>query len=162
MRKAVLCLLAATLFPIAAPAAESVYVQSAKARIMKEPTFKSAEVATAKKGDKLLVLERGDGWTKITSEPATGWVSVLCISSSPPIEKTGLIKEGATDIGSKSRRRASAVTSAAASRGLTDAERKRLSEAGEVDYKSLMWVEKIASSITEKEIDEFIPSGGRR
>ncbi|MBI3581815.1 MAG: hypothetical protein HY098_07045 [Nitrospinae bacterium] len=160
MRKTVLCLVVAALFPFAAASAESVYVQSAKARVMKEPNFTSAESGIAKRGDKLLVVEKGNGWTKVSSEKNSGWVNVLCISDSPPLDNSGIMK-GAKDISSMSRRRASAVTSAAASRGLTEAERKRLSEGGALDYKSLMWAENVAYSVTEKEIDEFIPPGAR-
>ncbi len=160
MRKTVLSLVVAAFIPFAAAAAESVYVQSAKARIMKEPNFTSTEVGTAKRGDKLQVVEKGDGWTKISSEKAAGWVNVLCISESPPLENEGVMK-GAKDIGSMSRRRASAVTSAAASRGLTEAERKRLSEGGALDYKSLMWAENVAYSVTDKDVDAFIPAGAR-
>jgi uncharacterized protein YgiM (DUF1202 family) len=158
MKKALLSLIAAILFPVALFAADAVYVQSAKARIMKEPNFKSAEAGTAKKGDKLSVLEKGDGWTKISAGPVSGWVNALCLSDSPPLNRTEIINEGTADIASKSRKRASAVTTAAASRGLTDTERKRLSEMGEMDYKSVMRLEKLSSSITEKELDDFVPS----
>jgi hypothetical protein len=105
------------------------------------------------------VVEKGDGWTKVTAGSVTGWVNNLCIASSPPLDRVAVITNESADIGDKARKRASTMTSAAASRGLTDSERKRLGEAGGKNFKSLMEVEKISGSVTEKELDTFLPAG---
>lgn len=149
------------LFPVHAFAAETAYVQSAKAKIMGEPNFKSAEAGTAKRGDKLGVLEKATGWTKVSLGPVKGWVNNLCISDSPPLDQISVVTENSADIGMQSRKRASSMTSAAASRGLTDSERKRLGEAGTTNFKALAEVEKIAGSVTDKEVDGFTPAEGR-
>lgn len=161
MKNTVFGLFVILLSPVLVFAGDVVYVQSTKAKIMKEPSFKSAELGTAKKGDKLKLLEKGDGWFRVSAATVEGWVNGLCVSDSPPLNKQGIINDD-TDIAGSSRRRASAVASAAASRGLTDAERRRLSDLGEMDYKSVMHVEKLSYSITEKELDNFTPPETRR
>jgi hypothetical protein len=162
MRKEVLFFFAIILLPVSVLAQESAFVQSAKTRIMKEPNFKSGEAGIAVKGDKLSVVDKGDGWMKITFGPITGWVNNLTISSSPPMDRVVVITENSDDISSKSRKRASTMTSAAASRGLTDTDRKRLGDAGSSDYRALREVEKISAAISEKDIDNFMAIGNQQ
>jgi uncharacterized protein YgiM (DUF1202 family) len=143
------------LLPAAALAADAVYVQSAKAKIMGEPSFKSKEVGTARKGDKLAVAEKGDGWLKVSAGGMTGWVNKLVVSDSPPMDKVSVITEESADIGGQSRKRASAQTSAAAARGLSDTERKRLTDEGKADYRALTEMEKIAGGVSERDVESF-------
>lgn len=155
MKTVLKAFLALVLFPFLAYAADAVYVQSAKAKIMSEPSFKSQELGVAQKGDKLTVAEKGDGWLKVSTGKTTGWVNKLVVSDSPPLDKVAVITAESADIGEKSRKRSSAMTSAAAARGLSDNERKRLTDEGRADYRALMEIERISGGISDKEVDAF-------
>lgn len=135
--------------------ADPLYVQSLKAKIMSEPNFKSAEVASASRGDLLDAKETKDGWYRVTAGAKTGWVNRLCVAPTPPMERVTAIAADAADISEKSRKRASAITSAAAARGLSDAERKRMSEEGQADYRALMKLEQASREISDREVETF-------
>jgi hypothetical protein len=123
-------------------AAETVYVQSAKARIMSAPEFKASVVATAGKGEALALMEKSGSWIKVTYQQHTGWVSALLVGDKPPHDKITVIKEQEDEAQKDNvRRRASASASAAAARGLRQDERARLSDEGQADYHSLEKVE---------------------
>lgn len=155
MGRTTLFLIALLAVPLAAFAAESVYVQSVKAKIMNGPNFKSGEVGVANKGDKLTVAEKGDGWIKVSSGSLSGWVNTLCVSDSPPMDNIALVTAESANLEEKSRKRASAMTSAAAARGLSDEDRKRLTEAGKADYRALMELERVASGVSKADVDAF-------
>jgi hypothetical protein len=135
--------------------AESVYyVQSVKAKVMSDASFKAAVIAEVGKGSKLSSLGRDGSWIKVKYNNTTGYVSSLLLSTHPPIAKTGIIKGDEAEIKQGVRRRASSYTSAAAARGLTQDDRRRLSKEEKVDYESL---EKIESfKLSADEINRFM------
>ncbi len=135
--------------------AKDLFVQSAKAKLMGEPTFKAAVVATVQRGDRLEQTEEKDGWFKVKAAAGAGWVYNLAVAANPPMEKVTIITADAAELAEKSRKRASAITSAAAARGLSDAERKRLSDMGAADYRALRNLEESAGAISDKEVLEF-------
>jgi hypothetical protein len=155
MGKTTLFLIALLVLPLTVFAADSVYIQSVKAKIMNEPNFKSGEVGVANKGDKLTVTEKGDGWIKVSSASLSGWVNKLCVSDSPPMDKIALVTAESANLEEKSRKRASAMTSAAAARGLSDEDRKRLTEAGKADYRALIELERVGAGISKADVDAF-------
>ncbi len=136
-------------------AAEILYVQSAKAKLMSDKNFKSDLKETLKRGDRLEALENSGGWYKVSAGTTKGWVHRLSVSTNPVMEKLTLISADAPDISRGARKRASAITSAAAARGLSDTDRKRLNEQGRADYRSLEKLEKDAGGISENEVEEF-------
>lgn len=135
--------------------ADPLFVQSLKAKIMAEPNFKSKEIAVASRGDRLDGGGLKDGWYKVSVKNAEGWVNRLCVAETPPMDKVTAISADAADLGEKSRKRASAVTSAAAARGLSDAERKRMSDEGLADYRALGMLERTSAAISERDIEAF-------
>ncbi len=160
MKKTLMLLVVLLVFPHALFAAESVFVQSVKAKIMGEPNFKSKELGVAQKGDKLAVTEKGDGWVKVTAGSVSGWVNKLTVGDAPPMDKVSIITADSANLEGKSRKRASAMTSAAAARGLSDTERKRLTDEGKANYRDLVEMEKIAATIGDREIGSFADEGG--
>ncbi|GMT43180.1 MAG: hypothetical protein IEMM0002_1591 [bacterium] len=143
-------------------AADNLYVQSKKAKVMSEPKFSSKLAGWVKRGDRLSLIEKGKGWYKVSFGELDGWVNRLCVSDNPPIKKVRVITEDSETRGDSARKRASAITSAAAARGLSDADRKRLSDMGRADYKSLGKLEVFARSITELEVGAFMTAGGEK
>jgi uncharacterized protein YgiM (DUF1202 family) len=130
--------------------AESVYyVQSVKAKVMSSFSFKATVIAEVGKGTKLFSSGREGNWIKVKYHKKTGYVSALLLSPYPPIAKTGVIKGEETEIKQGVRRRASSYTSAAAARGLTQDDRRRLSKEEKVDYESLEKIESFKLSADE-------------
>jgi uncharacterized protein YgiM (DUF1202 family) len=133
------------------------YVQSVRAKVLSRASFKSGVLGEVGKGFKFVSSGREGNWMKVTYGSREGYVSALLLAAHPPIEKQGLIKGREAEIKQNVRRRASTYTSAAAARGLTAADRKRLNEEGGVNYESLEKVESF--SLSQNEIDQFIKGG---
>jgi uncharacterized protein YgiM (DUF1202 family) len=130
------------------------YVQSLKAKVMSGPSFKSSVIAEVAKGFKLITSGRTGSWIKVRIADKDGYVSSLLVSTHPPFEKAGIIKGEDADIKQGVRRRASSYTSAAAARGLTQEDRRRLSRQEKVDYESLERIE--AFTLSDDEIARFM------
>jgi len=141
-------------------AGDVVYVRSVKAKIMSEPRFDSEVKGSLHRGDRMDVIERAGSWYHVRSGDLDGWVSRLCLSENPPMKKVTVIT-GRTDTLQKSaRRRVSAITSAAAARGLTEAGRERLNEENPPDYEALDKLVAFAGKISMQEVEEFSSSKG--
>jgi len=136
-------------------ASQNIYVQSKSAKIMSDPSFKSEIVGKAKRGDALSVTETGKGWFKVESGSIAGWVNKLNVSKTPPMNKVSVIDKAGENIELKARRRSSAVTSAAAARGLSEKDRERKSSEGEPDFSSLRKLENATRQIPEEDVEKF-------
>ena len=68
-------------------AQDVVYVQSIKAKIMTQPSFKSTLLGEAAKGSRLLSTGREGSWVKVTINQKEGYVSSLLLSKFPPTGK---------------------------------------------------------------------------
>ncbi|MDA8101028.1 MAG: SH3 domain-containing protein [Nitrospiraceae bacterium] len=157
MRKIVFFSLVLALTAASAAFAEDLFVQSSKAKVMQEPSFKSKLVAEVAKGQKFTVLGKQGSWVKVKSATAEGYVPALLLSPRPPMESVGLIKGGEGEIKDNVRRRASTMTSAAAARGLTAEGRKRAGAEESADYAAL---EKMESySLSNDEVEKFMQGG---
>ncbi len=144
-------------FSSAFAADETYYVQSAKAKVLWEPSFKSTVMREVAKGQPLKVVLKEGNWVKVKIDFETGYVSSLVVSKQPPFNKVALIKAEDQEIRQSVRRRASTYSSAAAARGLTQEGRKRLSKEEKADYYSLDKVE--AVNVTKEEIERFLQGG---
>lgn len=147
-----------SVFLAAADAQQVYYVQSAKARVMSSASFKANLIAEVGRGYKLTGLGKERNWTRVKYGSQEGFVPSLLLSANPPLQKQSIIKGEDSALQQNVRRRASTYTSAAAARGLTADDRRRLSKEEKVDYESLEQVE--AVMVTEAEIQKFI-GGGR-
>lgn len=135
--------------------AQNIYVQSKSAKIMSDPSFKSDVAAKAKRGDALTVTETGKGWYKVEYGSVTGWVNKLNVSRTPPMNKVSVIDKAGENIELKARRRSSAVTSAAAARGLSEKERERKSSEDDADFTNLKKLENLTRQIPEEDVEKF-------
>jgi len=135
-------------------AADTVYVQSSKAKIFSNPSFQSQLVVTANKGDALTRLETSDQWVKVSYQQHTGWIAALLVNSKPPQDKITVIKgqDGGTPK-DDARRRASSSASAAAARGLRQDERARASDQSQTNYPAVEKME--ANKVNEKDVETF-------
>ena len=136
-------------------AADTLYVQSSKAKIFANPSFQAQLLVTVSKGDALTVLETSEQWVKVSYQQHTGWIAALLVNRKPPQDKITVIK--GQDGGAPpddARRRASSSASAAAARGLRQDERARASDQSQTNYPALEKME--ANKVTEKDVETFM------
>ncbi len=148
-------IIAAILLLQGTASAKDLFVQSVKAKIMSEPNFKAQVLNTVNRGDKLEQVEEKDGWIKVKTGAASGWINHMAVADNPPMEKVTVITADASDLQEKARKRSSAITSAAAARGLSDAERKRMNEIGQADYRSMAYLEEMSGKISDRDVQDF-------
>lgn len=153
-----LSIVAMVLLSSSAYAAENLYVQSKTAKLRLQPDFSSKVNGKVKRGDVLTLLETGKGWYKVLHGKSEGWINGLVVSKNPPMQKVVVITGGEEELEKKARRRASSITSAAAARGLSGADRKRLSDKTRADFQTLDELEGSSREITSDEVEDFSSS----
>jgi uncharacterized protein YgiM (DUF1202 family) len=137
--------LASTLYAAALFATDSAYyVQSIKAQVRLEPSFKSKIIAEIVKGKMLTSTGREGSWVKVKVDGKDGYIPYLLLSTHPPLEKAVAIKADDSEIKQNVRRRASSFSSAAAARGLTKEERQREGLEDSVDYNAVKKMESLS------------------
>lgn len=152
-----LILLTVVLSTAVALAEDVYYVQSTKAKIMSQASFKAKVIGEASKGSKMTSLGRSGSWVKVKYYSSEGYVSALILSTQPPMRKMGLIKADEGTLSHGVRRRASTYASAAAARGLVQDDRRRMSRDEKADYEGVLKLETI--TITEEELVKFMEGG---
>lgn len=138
--------------------AESIYyVQSASAKILAQPSFRSTVIGEVGMGEKLVAIGKEGSWVKVSKAGKEGYISALLLSSHPPMKKVEVIKADETEINQGVRRRASSFSSAAAARGLTKEDRVRADNEDEADYAAVKKMEAI--KVKPEEVDQFSTEG---
>jgi len=100
--------------------AETVFISSYQAKVLQKPHFISESVIYLKKGDRVQVIDKKGSWLKILSnQDKQGWLSRFLVKKTPPNNRVTALNETAKINIQDVRRRTSALTSAAAARGLT-------------------------------------------
>jgi uncharacterized protein YgiM (DUF1202 family) len=153
-------LLAAALLLLCGPsAAQTLYVQSLKAKLHTEPSSQSPQLAELPKGAAVETVEKTDRWVKVTHGAQTGWISSLVLAAQPPAKKISVMDAPVEEDAAKpgARLRASSNNTAAATRGLRGETRARMSEEGQADYSALETVKSQAAS--EQEAADFLSQG---
>jgi uncharacterized protein YgiM (DUF1202 family) len=138
-------------------ASTMLYVQSATAKLLQQPSFKAGLVVSVDKGVKLEVIETSGRWIKVKHNEQVGWVSKLLVSNTPPAAKPSLLQGRDEELEAKARRRASSSATAAATRGLRSEDRSRMSDEKHVDYEALQQVENV--KVKKDEVEQFQQEG---
>lgn len=145
------------LLPGAVAVAESLlYVQSLQARLLAEPRADAAVVTTLERGAAVRVLESNASWHKVHSPGGEGWLFRYLLTDHPPLAPATLALNEDVDR-EHARRRASAVITAGATRGLTPQERERAHQQGLADYAALAKVDGLA--IDAAQVQDFVQTG---
>jgi len=148
------------LFSVPALAAETLYIQSARANILSGPAFNAKVIASAPKGSKVTAKFSHGSWYRIEYQGKQGWVSKLQVAKRQPLKKVSFFKKF-SDMFKKddARRRASRVTVVGAVRGLSADDRARAIGRGEdlVDYAALQRMNQI--SVDEDQVMSFLQQG---
>ncbi|TGL61776.1 peptidase M48 [Leptospira ognonensis] len=125
------------------------YVQSPKAKLLKEPQL-SSDGPTLKPGETLNPMSEQGLFVQVRMDDKTGWVSKLFVSQLPPSSQ---IKLGVTSNSTETivaRQRASDFTKTAAARGLSETEKMRVRGGAELyDFEALRWLESLPSEGSE-------------
>ncbi len=128
-------------FAVTAQASDFLYILSAQAKILAEPTFNSALVDRVSKGEKLVALgKKNNRWFKVRYNGKEGWVSRLAVSPNPPSKRRHRLAKADKAIVDNARRRASSNSTTAAVRGLRGEERSRANLV-DANYAALNMVE---------------------
>lgn len=135
--------------------AESLFVQSLKADLLEQPKFGAAAVKQLQKGDEVALLSAEGAWYKVNAGDKSGWVSRLLVAKHPPVERASILTGREDEAGREARRRASAVTTAGAARGLAAEQRRPEDKAP--DYAALEAVERL--DISQDEALRFLREG---
>lgn len=134
------------------------YIQSAKAKLMTEPSFSATVVTELERGTELIALKSQKRWLKVQAGEQRGWISSFLLSGNPPLKKvTVLSGEKKKGIEDGARRRASAVTTAGAVRGLSADVRKRADKHDNADFYALEQVEDY--KVSSAEVTKFAKEG---
>lgn len=137
---------------------QRLFVQSLKAKIMAKPSFGANVVGVLNKGTEVKLLENNKRWLKIETGTQSGWVSSFLISNHPPINKISVLGNSETkELEQGARRRASAVTTAGAARGLSADDRKRTNSGDKSDYYALEQMEDFR--LSDHDVSKFIREG---
>lgn len=133
------------------------YVQSSRAKIFSEPSFKSSVVATVAMGERLNASGNDGGWVKVLIAGNAGYVSALLLSAHPPLKKAQIVKAEEPEVAEGVRRRSSSFASAAAARGLTKEGRQRADDEEGGDINALKKME--ALTFADDEVARFAEGG---
>jgi uncharacterized protein YgiM (DUF1202 family) len=138
------------MFTAFAASAEPMYVQSLKAKLMGEPSFRAEMLTELNKGDQVEALGKKGAWYQVKAGDKQGWVSRLLLKKRPPVDKvTYITGADEADLDKDSRRRASKVATAGAARGLSSEDRRRVSGETLSDFSSLHQMERIEMESSE-------------
>lgn len=131
---------------------DTMFVQSTSAKLFKDRSFSSPVVLEIERGETVQVSETAGRWAQVHYKENSGWMSTLLLSKNPPMNKVSVLSEDKT-LGGNARRRASAVATAGATRGLTSDNRQRASESVDTNYRALLMVEQ--ERVSESELHRF-------
>ncbi|WP_406672075.1 SH3 domain-containing protein, partial [Natronospira sp.] len=103
-------------------AAKLMYVQTHNAAVFEEPGLGGDPLSRLAQGDQVQVLESTERWYRVQQEDLEGWMPNLVLRDTPPSRRQSRADEAA-ELEASPRRRASAVTTAGAIRGVEEEER---------------------------------------
>jgi hypothetical protein len=99
--------------------AQTLYISSQQAKVMAEPAFNASLVTTLSLGDEVTQLSQQGAWFEISmSDGSSGWISRFLARDTPPAERVTVLPADSNVELRDVRRRTSALTTAAAARGL--------------------------------------------
>ncbi|MCP1727822.1 hypothetical protein J2T60_001822 [Natronospira proteinivora] len=131
---------------VAASEDGTVYVQTQGAALFEDPSFGGDPVARLAQGLEVRVLAEEDGWQRIRVEELEGWMPAMVLRDTPPTGRESHVDEAA-ELESSARRRASAVTTAGAIRGVEEDE--RLLDDPNLNIEALRRMEELGASPEE-------------
>lgn len=142
---------------LAAATAEELYVQGRGAALLAAPAFDAERLTTVPTGELVSVVARKGLWLQVGYGDSRGWLPKLLLSTRPPVAKVSVFAGDDEQLKENARRRASAATTAGATRGLSAEDRERLHAAERIGYRRLEQLDDWA--VSEDEAVAFVESG---
>lgn len=129
------------------------YVSSINAKLLDKPSFKAELIKKLSKGTKLSISEKKGTWLKVKTDDATsGWVSKFLTNAKPPTDRASVLTGEKNNHIKNIHRRTSAITTAAAARGLASKASASTSDLP-IDVKAVRYMESF--TISDTELDKF-------
>lgn len=133
---------------------EFLYILSARAKLLSEPSFSSQSLDQISKGQKVETISKTNNWFQVKYRNQVGWLSRLSVSPHPPMKRVSLLAKGDKSLINQSRLRSSAVSTTAAVRGLRNDGRSRVSHQSSTDYETLAKIESF--HVKKQELNQFL------
>ena len=137
--------------------ADVFYVQSATAKLLGQPSFRATLIENLDRGTALDAIEVSGRWIKVKHNEKVGWIPRLLLSKAPPITRPSLLEGHDDQLDTKARRRASSSATAAATRGLRNEDRSRMSDEQHSDYDALQKVDHV--TVKQDDVIKFQQEG---
>ena len=134
--------------------AETMFIRSKKANMMKSPSMKSRIISKLKHGQKVTVLNKKSLWAQVQFNNKSGWICKFELSQQNPKNQSVISKLEDINLKTSARKRASAYSTAATTRGLSEKNKKVVLNK---DYVELKKMESL--SVQNSEINQFIKEG---
>lgn len=141
----------------AAMAEETLFVQGNNAALFAQPAFNAARTKEVARGDAVSANRMQGAWIQVDHQGDTGWLPKLLLSSRSPGEPVTAFTGERTAIEQGARRRASNVTTAGATRGLTADDRRRTGDFGQANYTDVEHME--GAGVNEQQAMAFLREG---
>lgn len=121
-----MCALVVVLLFNSAVFADARFISSLKAKVFSEPNFKSSLIAQLTKGKQVEVVQAKGIWLKVAFDNQQGWVTKFLVKKTLPLDAVTVFDNTKKEVELKDvRRRTSAITTAAAARGLASVARDK-------------------------------------
>lgn len=133
--------------------AETLYISSLKAQVFSEPNFKSNLIVALPKGTAVESLDKQGTWFKVSYQNDTGWLSKFLVKNHPPLEKITVLEGKPGNELKDVRRRTSAITTAAAARGLAASARQEDTTQNTANLAGVIYMESF--DFSEQELNQF-------
>ena len=139
--------------------AKIMYVNSKKANILEEKKIKSTIIYTAIQGETVDMISKSGIWYSVKVDTKNGikkgWMSKFFLRSTPPNKSVNVIFKKHKKSLKDTRKRAYAVTTAAAARGLASRSRAISVSKVKADIDGVKYMENISSNISDQSIEQF-------
>ena len=127
--------------------AENLYIKSQKIYITESPGG-SNKIVVLRRGTKVQKIDSKNRWIQVKFKSTVGWLHQYSVSPKVPRKRVSLLVNRA-DISKKARVRASAYTSAVASRGFLESDEVSMRHLEKPDYMALVQIEDQAVDVEE-------------
>ena len=138
-------------------ATETVYISAVKAKVFTEPRFNAPVKTTLTKGNTVTLIKTQGVWVQIEAQSPKseiqGWVSKFIISKTPLTERITILPNDEQIKLKDVRRRSSAITTAAAARGLAATIKNNAQDSYAANPEAVDYMESI--KISPRELRHF-------
>ena len=135
--------------------AKDLYVISNSAKLLDSPSMDAATLFDLDHGTKVTVKDTQDFWIKVQFKRNSGWIHKFSLADENPLNKSIIKEIDKINLNKVSRKRASAYSTAASTRGITNTDQQVTTT---LDYQSVKSMEELRPKMFE--VSNFKSEGG--